>query len=255
MPNSFGETLQALGVPMFSEPDDAPTAASGQDGSADPGPPGPVGSPAASAPSDPCEFTFIGGAGVGGDYLDALKQSFERGGIAHVHVPNHPAAFPWEVAGDAISIPHVNDLSFAKGLVDTPEARAAAQHSLSLGDEQYNLGGYSYGAAAAAANAYAVAQNGGKVDNLVLLGAPINQDLYDAVTHNPRIKNVVNLDLGAYGDPIHAGMTDGEILRAAPKLAGQWASGQGHFRYSGDGPVFDQRRDELTQQLLDRGLR
>ena len=185
-----------------------------------------------------CEFEFIGGAGETGPYLDAFKRSFDKAGIQHVTVPSH--TMNWgRLADDVRSVPDINDLAYAKSLVGMPEMKAAARHSLSLGNEQYNLGGYSYGAAKEAAKAYAVAENGGRVDNLVLLGAPINQDLYDAVRHHPNIKNVITLNLGAYGDPIHAGMSDAALKTVVPELAMQWPSRIGHFSYSGDGPSYD----------------
>ena len=212
-----------------------------------------------------CEFTFIGGAGTGGPYLDGFRRSFEKAGIQNVRVPNQggPPVNPrgdaslGRVAVDAVTVPMVNDLAFARSLTEEPRIKSAAAHSKSLGDEQYNLGGYSYGAAGAAANAYAIAENGGKVDNLVLLGAPINQDLFDAVKNHPNIKNVITLDLGAHGDPVHAGMSDGAFAASGPKLIGQLLSpgNPGHFYYSGGDAVGDARRDELARGLVERGLR
>lgn len=222
-----------------------------------------------AAPTNDCEFTFIGGAGTGGPYLDSFRRAFEKAGIQHVRVPNQGGstgdprqdAPAYRIAPDVLGVPMVNDLTFAKELVNDPSIQAAARHSRSLGDEQYNLGGYSYGAAAQAANAYAIAENGGRVDNLVLLGAPINKDLYDAVKNHPNIKNVITLDLGAYGDPVHAGMTDAEFERALPTLGGQFLTGLygggnvGHFYYSGAGPIADQRRNALARSLVQRGVR
>jgi hypothetical protein len=156
---------------------------------------------------------------------------------------------------EVLGVTATNDLAYAKSLAETPGMAAAARRSRSLGGEQSNLGGYSNGAAMAAAQAYAVAQNGGVVDNLVLLGAPINQDLHDAVLHNPRMRNVITMDLAAYGDPIHAGMSDADIAAATPRLAQQWGRTSGHFRLSGEGPTFDQRRDAFGEELARRGVR
>lgn len=206
-----------------------------------------------------CEFLFVGGAGVGGDYLDGFRRAFEHAGIENVRVPNAGAPDPFRdgprIAVDAISVPAVNDLRFAKTLVGSPEVKAAAAHSRTLGDEQYNLGGYSYGAAAMAAQAYAIAESGGVVDNLVLVGAPINRDLYDAVKRHPNIRKVINVDLDAYGDPVHAGMSDLDIVSSVPTLAAQILKNEGHFRYSGSGPEYDRRRAELINLLTSEGLR
>lgn len=219
--------------------------------------------PAAPPGGNDCEFTFIGGAGTGGPYLNGFKTAFDKAGIQNVKAPNQGGAPSdpssnapiYRVAGDVVSVPMINDLNFAKSLVDSPAMKAAAEHSRSLGDEQYNLGGYSYGAAGAAANAYAIAQNGGKVDNLVLVGAPINKDLYEAVKSHPNIRNVITMDLGAHGDPIHAGMTDPEFVAALPKLASQLFSNSGHFYYSGAGPEGDARRAALARTLAQKGVR
>ena len=234
----------------------APVAPQGEGQTATP----PPGAPAATAPSpspNDCEFTFIGGGGVGGPYLDSFRKAFQDAGIQNVRVPNQGGGLSTlpRVLVDAASVPAINDLRFAKSLVDSPSVKAAAAHSRSLGDEQYNLGGYSYGAAGAAANAYAIAQNGGKVDNLVLLGAPINQDLYEAVKTHPNIKNVITMDLGAQGDPIHAGMSDLDFAKAVPTLVSQWSRGDaGHFFYSKPGALGDARRAALAQTLAQHGV-
>jgi hypothetical protein len=225
--------------------------------------------PAADASANDCEFNFVGGAGTGGPYLESFRKAFEKAGIQHVNVPDqggqpnrpHDDAPLYRVIPDLAAVPMMNDLDFAKSLVGDPAYREAAEHSRSLGDEQYNLGGYSYGAAAQAANAYAIAENGGKIDNLVLLGAPINQDLYEAVKRHPNIRNVITLDLGQHGDPIHAGMTDDEFRKAFPQLVGQFVGQRyggghtGHFYYSGAGPVGDHRREALARSLVQRGVR
>jgi hypothetical protein len=207
----------------------------------------PAGDGPANAPTNDCEFNFVGGAGTGGPYLESFRKALEKAGIRHVNArnqggqagrPQDDAPF-YRVIPDLAAVPMINDLDFAKSLVGDPAYKAAAEHSRSLGNEQYNLGGYSYGAAAQAANAYAIAENGGKVDNLVLLGAPINEDLYDAVRTHPNIKNVITLDLGQYGDPVHAGMTDDEFRNVFPKLMGRFGTqlyghrSTGHFYYSG----------------------
>ncbi|WP_337187012.1 hypothetical protein [Phenylobacterium sp.] len=205
-----------------------------------------------------CEFLFIGGAGVGGDYLKGFRRAFEAAGIQNVRVPgeSHPARRV-QLGSDVSWITRMNDLDFARSLVGMPQAQAAARRSRSLGDEQFNLGGYSYGAAAAAAQAYAVAEEGGKVDNLVLVGAPINADLYGAVRKHPNIRNVINVDLDQHGDPIRAGMTDDQIARAFPRIGVQFFDQRhpGHFYYSGVGPEHDRRRKGLADMLVERGVR
>ena len=62
-------------------------------------------------------------------------------------------------------------------------------------------------------------------------------------------------DLGVHGDPIHAGMTDGELARTMPTLAGQIENAEGHFHYSAPGAEGAARRDELAERLTDAGVR
>jgi len=93
------------------------------------------------------------------------------------------------------------------------------------------------------------------VDNLVLVGSPINRDLYDAVKSHPNIKNVIDIDLSPVGDPIKPGMTDWEMTQKFPRLVSQMWGKTGHFYYSGEGPEFDARRDELARDLVARGVR
>jgi hypothetical protein len=74
---------------------------------------------------------------------------------------------------------------------------------------------------------------------------------------NPNIGSVHTIDLTAQGDPIHAGMSDLELLTSLPKLIYQFGSGEanGHFYYAGEGPVGDQRRQDLANQIRASGLK
>lgn len=256
------DTLRAFGAPMTDRRPGGADPYGGRLGRPtrfDPEQGVPLRDGGALSPED-CEFIFYGGAGEGGEYLEGFRRSFRKAGIRRPVVPNRadPMASAEgrnRLTDDVLGVTGTNDLAYAKSLAQTPGMQAAARQSRSLRGEPYNLGGYSNGAAKAAAQAYAVAENGGVVDNLVLLGAPINEDLYDAVRRHPRIRNVITRDLSRYGDPIHAGMSDGDIVAATPRLARQWAEGSGHFSLSGEGPVFDQRRDALAEDLKRSGVR
>jgi hypothetical protein len=205
------------------------------------------------------EFTFIGGAGVQGEYLEGFEQAFKDIGFKGVKVVNAGKSGDglMGLAADVASVTSINDLEFANSLIGSRVINFAARYSLDLHyrGEQYNLGGYSYGSAAAASIAYAIAQSGGYVDNLVLVGAPINKDLYYAVSNNPRIANVINVDLSFRGDPIRAGMSDLSIVSTLPTLLDQMPKNQGHFYYSGTGKVADQRRSSLAQYLYTQGVK
>jgi pimeloyl-ACP methyl ester carboxylesterase len=201
------------------------------------------------------ETLFIGGAGVQGVYIDGFKASFERAGIRNVRAPKGYGQDNYRLAGDVISVTQINDTKFARSIAREPILRAEAVRSRNMGDEQYNLAGYSYGSAAVAALALAITENGGQVDNLILIGAPINSDLLDAVQNNPNISNVILVDLAKQGDPISAGMTDGQIAATLPTLMKQMPNNEGHFYYSGTGSDADARRDELADGLYDQGVR
>jgi pimeloyl-ACP methyl ester carboxylesterase len=119
--------------------------------------------------------------------------------------------------------------------------------------DPYNLMGYSYGATLAAQQALYDAKAGIKVDNLVLLGAPINADLLKAVQSNPNIGNVITKNIN--WDPIKAGRSDGWYAIAAPVVAVQMFLGVGHFKYAGASEQAARNRDELAKELFKLGLR
>jgi pimeloyl-ACP methyl ester carboxylesterase len=120
---------------------------------------------------------------------------------------------------------------------------------------QFNLIGYSWGAVVAARTALYHAKRGTVVNHLALIGAPINASLLAAVKSHSNIKKVIVMNLGNYGDPIYAGITDGEIVVAAPSLSAQMVRGTGHFYYSGNSGTGRRRRRALSRFLYDQGLR
>ena len=75
-------------------------------------------------------------------------------------------------------------------------------------DQQYNLIGYSWGTAVVANQAIGEAAKGVTVDNLVLVGAPLNQSMMDRLNTTDGIKNVSVINLTNQGDPLSAGMND-----------------------------------------------
>ncbi|WP_219703611.1 alpha/beta hydrolase [Marinomonas lutimaris] len=122
---------------------------------------------------------------------------------------------------------------------------------------QFNFIGYSWGAVIAARSALYYARSQVKIDNLVLIGAPINASLLMAVKTNPHIKNVLVINLDKYGDPIYAGMSDVELIRSVPDLASQMnrGKGEGHFYYALEGGEGAIRRKILAKKLFQEGLR
>jgi hypothetical protein len=219
-----------------------------------------VGATPGPAPADAqaCVFIFYGAVGEGGAYLDRFRAAFERAGIRHLVIPNY--GDPWttdglrRLIGEVGAVTDTNDLAYAKVLARSPGMKAAARQSRLLG-EQYNLGGYSNGAVMAAGQAFAIAENGGVVDHLVLIGAPINADLYEAVRHHPNIRRVITIDLRQAGDPVRSGMSDAAIRLSIGRLALQFAPKTGHFSLSGADPAFDPPREALARALVREGLR
>lgn len=121
---------------------------------------------------------------------------------------------------------------------------------------QFNLIGYSWGSVIAARSAIFYARSGVNIDNLVLIGAPINDSLLKAVKYNSHIKNLIVMNLGQHGDPIYAGISDIDLAMAALKLAVQMNAGrgEGHFYYALEGDEGARRRLLLALDLVQKGL-
>ncbi|MFP0197019.1 hypothetical protein ACKJSM_17860 [Pseudomonas sp. PHC1] len=120
---------------------------------------------------------------------------------------------------------------------------------------QFNIVGYSWGSVIAARTAMYYARSGVKVDHVVLIGAPINKSLKDAVSSHENIGKAIIINLQDKGDPIYAGMTDKELVDSALELGKQMPTAEGHFYYSGDTADGKARRRELAKLLYSKGLR
>jgi RHS repeat-associated protein len=190
---------------------------------------------------------FWGGAGNADSaaYKPDFDRAFTEAGFDDFRPVPESATSPRGMYGDLGTLPLINNVTelsiFTRGV--SRDGSAA----------QYNLIGYSYGAAVAAQQALYDANRGTRVDNLVLIGAPINQDLYDAVRQNRNISRVVTVSLP--GDPTFPGMSDWQIAAVSPILAGQMAAGTGHFYYAGGDQASRARRTDLARRLRAIGLR
>ncbi len=205
--------------------------------------------PVAMLDPDGNETWFIGGAGVDGGYIDGMANALSSAGVTNVRTATPKFASTGNMYSDAATIVARNHdrggyYSRYKGRVslNIPEG------------EQLNFIGYSHGSIVAAQTALAIAEGGQKVDNVALIGAPINQDLLDALQNHDNIGNVIVKDLTDKGDPIYAGMSDAEIIKSAPKLMSQMAKEKGHFYYAGDNAGGQSRRVELANDLKDQGI-
>jgi RHS repeat-associated protein len=191
---------------------------------------------------------FWGGAGNAdaAGYKQDFKRAFESAGISDFRPVPESATSPSGMMGDLVTLAFVNNLQ--DGSIYTNGVGPSSSPG-----EQYNLMGYSYGAALAAQQALHDAGLGITINNLILIGAPINQDLFDAVASNPNIRQVISVSLP--GDPISPGISDAGLAAASPRLAGQMAAGIGHFYYAGNDEEAKRRRDDLAARLKPYGVR
>ena len=120
---------------------------------------------------------------------------------------------------------------------------------------QFNFIGYSWGSVVAARSALYYARRQIVVDNLVLIGAPINRSLLAAVRNPKFIKKVFVVNLNLQGDPIYAGMNDDEIIRSVPTLIKQMVRENGHFYYAAESAEGKARRRVLAQKIYAKGVR
>lgn len=188
--------------------------------------------------------TFFGGAGMNGEYIPDMQKAFQEVGMKNVRAAN-PDVWSNGIFRDATGS------FFERNRDDDP---SDFSHFKTEG-EQFNLVGYSHGAQQAAQAAADYADGGGTVDNLVLIGAPVSQEFLDELKSHPNIKNVIVKDLTEYGDDIHAGMSAGEQLLAAPFMGLDINDKRGHFYYSKENEEGLARRRHLAQWLKQQGLK
>jgi hypothetical protein len=194
---------------------------------------------------------LIGGAGNDPalEYLPLLKKSFTSAGIRGIEITDGSVSNG--IGVDAGSIILTNQLHYPSDY-----ARLSGKINLKIPEGgQLNFIGYSWGAVQAAQTSLTMAYSGYKVDNVVLLGAPINADLLTGLANHPNIGRVTVINLGEFGDPIYAGMPDYKIVSSVPTLIRQMNQGNGHFVYSQQGPIADARRDYLGKIIYQNGVR
>jgi len=196
---------------------------------------------------------YFGGAGLNGDYISGMKDALEEVGISGVTTIG-----PEGLSGGAIVDAAIGYLALNEKMVGFP-------HSLGLpdsGSEQFNMIGYSFGSLLAAQYAAKYADAGFKVDNLVLVGSPISKKFLTELQGHKNIRNVIVKDLTSHGDPIRAGMSVGNPIKAYNLITtlgsqDEQRNGSGHFYYrcTNCGATGQQRRKQLAQELYDGGLR
>ncbi len=191
--------------------------------------------------------TFFGGAGMDGDYIKDMVDAFTELGIENVRAANPNIWSSSNSIIDALSVPFSND----------ENDNMSDFSSFKEEGKQFNLVGYSYGGVEASQAAIDYAKLGGTVDNLVLIGTPIEKGFLDELQKNPNIKNIRILNLKDQGDPLYAGMSDLEIIKSVPELQNQQLkqTNEGHFYYAGSGDEGRNRRRELAKFLKGEGLK
>jgi hypothetical protein len=197
---------------------------------------------------------YWGGAGLDGPYVQPQLDAFRAGGLTQVSVGITNTA-------STLAGPRLGTLldAIRAGLVIRYEDMGdwVITSGMAAASPQFNLIGYSYGSLLAAQTANFYARRGHIVDHLVLIASPIDADFLARLRAAPHIKKVVVIDLTAHGDPIHAGISQTELVAALPTLKAQQdkGMGEGHFYYAHLGRDSRARWAGLAQRLMAEGLR
>jgi len=195
--------------------------------------------------------TFFGGAGatMSNEYMSDMKKALEQAGIKNIRVADVGKWSTGSLLTDGIDVMFDNNRDREKSDLS----------SFGTKGEQFNLIGFSYGGLQAAQAAADYADDGGIVDNLVLMATPIEKGFLNYLQNHPNIKSVRILNLTDKGDPVRAGMTDGEIIGVVPELIvqgfGEGTARIGHSYYSGSGSTGQARRRELASRIASWGLK
>lgn len=198
---------------------------------------------------------YWGGAGLDGPYIQPQMQAFRDAGIkkCFVGLTNSGSQAFHDFRGTIID-------AIRSGLVIRYRDDDEWTITSGMADEaeQFNLIGYSYGSLLAAQTAWSYANRMNVVvDHLVLVGSPIDGAFLRDLKGHRNIRKVVVIDLTQHGDPLHAGMTEAELVAGVPKLAMQFkgGKGEGHFYYAQvvqDSPA---RWAALAKQIVAAGVR
>ncbi|MBW0171538.1 MAG: RHS domain-containing protein [Hydrogenophaga sp.] len=196
---------------------------------------------------------YWGGAGLNGAYIEDQIGQFENAGISNIAAGGGGNGNTILDATNVLTVRYQGNGS--RYFDSDPESRKM------MCPEQTNYIGYSYGSLLAAHTAMYWANQGRMIDNLVLIGSPIDADFLAALRTNSNIRNLLVYDLTLYGDPIHAGMTLAELTASVPVLGLQISQDprSGHFYYNPDDAATSStgiaRRGSLATNLARSGLR
>ncbi len=194
---------------------------------------------------------YWGGAGLDGSYIADQVSALQETGIKYVYVGRRTYGVGIDAARSGLTVRYrdspVDEDWTVNGMDENPSS-------------QFNMIGYSYGSLLAAQTANFYAHNGHIIDNLVLVGSPIDADFLGYLRKQRNIKEVIVRDLTEHGDPIFAGISEARLLFNAFKLANQMlktkesGEGVGHFYYAGGTKESARRRRELARLISRHGL-
>lgn len=197
---------------------------------------------------------YWGGAGLNGGYVQPQLEAFRKVGIKHIWVGLTNTAT--KVMGGEFGT--IVD-AIRAGLIIRYEDESpwTIDSGMDQPAEQFNLIGYSYGSLLAAQTANFYSKKGFKVDNLVLIGSPIEKEFLFKLRAYRNIGKVTVIDLREHGDPIYAGMPLTELTAGVPQLATDMLEnkGEGHFYYGHVVPDSQRRWTDLAKKIYDAGLR
>jgi RHS repeat-associated protein len=196
---------------------------------------------------------YWGGAGLDGPYIADQVRQLENAGISNISIGGGGNGNTILDAANVLTVRYQGD--GGRFFDADPEGRKI------MCPEQTNYIGYSYGSLLAAHTALYWANQGRVIDNVALIGSPIDGAFLTALRSHANIRNVLIYDLTLYGDPIRAGMSLLELTASAPLLGIQIAQSprSGHFYYNPDDDATSnigiERRGSLANNLARNGLR
>ena len=119
--------------------------------------------------------------------------------------------------------------------------------------EQFNLSGYSTGSVIMAQAALQLTNDGQTIDNLVLIGSPIDESsqLWKDLSSNKNIKNIIRKDIE--GDDVRNMNNGGSTLKAFWNFMTK-GEGHPHFKFA-FGKNAKSNSEQLGKELKDKGVK
>ena len=196
---------------------------------------------------------YWGGAGLDGPYVQPQLAAFREAGIAHVSAGlTNTASRLFGRTGSLIDAARAGTLIRYRD-----DSEWFITSGMTDAASQFNLSGYSYGSLLAAQTANWYARQAHIVDHVVLIASPIDADFLGDLRKHKCIRKVIVIDLTDLGNPIHAGISQFELMKAAPELQNQKDrnQGDGHFYYAHLVRGSNLRWNALAKRLFAEGLR